>query len=141
MVAFGIFWCAAFAILFFILGVIFKALASAFNALLTTLVNLIALGVLVGLVELAIYMLCSTIQGIITEGFFAVLGSFLMFAVALVIFIVLVGGLGFMIFGLMVSLVSLLAGAVSSILDWIAETCEKQYARMLKSLINRIDKL
>ena len=77
MVAFVIFWSAAFAIIFFVLGVFFKALASIFNALLTSIGGILAIGGLAGLAGIGLYLLYAIIDGIIKEGFWSVVGVIL----------------------------------------------------------------
>ena len=62
MVAFVIFWSAAFAIIFFMLGIFFKGLASAFNALLSSLGSVLAIGGLAALAGIALFLLYGIID-------------------------------------------------------------------------------
>ncbi len=72
MVTFVIFWAAVFALLFFLLGVIFKALASVFNyaiqAAAASMVPIIGMFFVPIILAIALGMLYVIVVGIITEG-------------------------------------------------------------------------
>lgn len=140
MVAFVIFWSATFAIIFFILGIIFKALASAFNALLASIGGVLAIGGLAGLAGIALYLLYAIIDGIIKEGFWSVVGTIVMFFIVLGIFGAIIGGLGAVLLEIIVSVAVFVLEIISGILEWLAMTCEKGYAKFLTAIIKRLDK-
>lgn len=140
MVAFVIFWSAAFAIIFYVLGIFFKALASTFNALLTSLGGLIAIGGLTGLATLALYLLYAIIDGIIKEGFWSVVGEIILIVIVIGIVGAIIGGLGAVILEIAVMIVGFILEVVSAVLEWAADLCERIYAKFLKAIIGRLDK-
>lgn len=140
MVAFVIFWSAAFAIIFFILGIFFKALASAFNALMASLGGILAIGGLAGLAGIALYLLYAIIDGIIKEGFWSVIGTIVMFVILIGIVVAIIGELGALILEIVVMVVGYALVIISAVLEWAADLCEKSYAKFLKAIISRLDK-
>lgn len=140
MVAFVIFWSAAFAIIFFILGIFFKALASAFNALMASLGGILAIGGLAGLAGIALYLLYAIIDGIIKEGFWSVIGTIVMFVILIGIVGAIIGGLGALILEIVVMVVGYALVIISAVLEWAADLCERSYAKFLKAIISRLDK-
>lgn len=140
MVAFVIFWSAAFAIIFFVLGVFFKALASIFNALLTSIGGILAIGGLTGLAGIGLYLLYAIIDGIIKEGFWSVVGMIVLFLVVIGIIGAIVGGLGAALLELIVVVAEAILFFISGILEWLAATCERAYTKFLTAIIKRLDK-
>lgn len=140
MVTFVIFWSAAFAIIFFVLGIIFKALASACNALLSSIGGVLAVGGLASLAGVVLYLLYVIIDGIIKDGFWSVVGSIIIFLVILGFIGGIIGGLGAVLLELVVVIVSFVFEIISGILEWLASTCEKGYAKFLTAIIKRLDK-
>lgn len=140
MVAFVIFWSAAFAIIFFILGIFFKALASAFNALMASLGGILAIGGLAGLAGIALYLLYAIIDGIIKDGFWSVIGTIVMLVIVIGIVGAIVGGLGALILEIVVVVVGYALMIISAVLEWAADLCERSYAKFLKAIISRLDK-
>ena len=140
MVAFVIFWSAVFAVIFFILGIIFKGLASAFNALLTSIGSILAVGFLTGFALVALYLLYIITDGIITKGFSAVLGWIVLFIIDVAIVGALVGGLGALLLNIVVVIAEYILLAVSCVLEKAAAICETMYAKSLSAIFNRLDK-
>lgn len=140
MVSFVIFWSATFAIIFFVLGIIFKALASAFKALLTSLGMMIGIGGLVGLAVLALVLLYNVIDGIIKDGFWSVVGEIVFIIVMLGIVGAWIGGLGVLILETVVLIADNIITITSAVLEWAAYLCERLYARFLTAIIVRLDK-
>ena len=140
MVAFVIFWSAAFAIIFFILGIFFKALASAFNALMASIGGVLAIGGLAGLAGIALYLLYAIIDGIIKNGFWSVIGTIVMLVIVIGIVGAIVGGLGELILEIVVMVVGYALMIISAVLEWVADLCERLYAKFLKAIISRLDK-
>lgn len=140
MVAFVIFWSAAFAIIFFILGIFFKALASAFNALMASIGGVLAIGGLAGLAGIALYLLYAIIDGIIKNGFWSVIGTIVMLVIVIGIVGAIVGGLGELILEIVVMVVGYALMIISAVLEWAADLCERLYAKFLKAIISRVDK-
>ena len=140
MVAFVIFWSAAFAIIFFILGIFFKALASAFNALMASIGGVLAIGGLAGLAGIALYLLYAIIDGIIKNRFWSVIGTIVMLVIVIGIVGAIVGGLGELILEIVVMVVGYALMIISAVLEWAADLCERLYAKFLKAIISRLDK-
>ena len=140
MVVFVIFWSAAFAIIFFLLGIFFKALASAFNAVLASIGGVLAIGGFAGLLGIVLYLLYAIIDGIIKKGLWSVVGSIVMLIIVLGIVGAIVGELGAALLELIVVMAEVILVVVSGILEWLAATCEKAYAKFLMAIIKRLDK-
>ena len=140
MGAFVIFWSAIFAIIFFVLGIFFKALASAFNALLTSLGDVLAIGGLAGGAGVILYLLYAIIDGIIKEGFWSVVGEIVLIFIGICMMVAFTGGLGALILEIVVVVVRYVLTIVSEILEWAADLCERKYVKFLKAIISRLDK-
>lgn len=67
MTAVIIFWAAMFAILFFLLGIICKALAAAFNTLVELTVYLGCILIIVGIVLIALYLIFGIVDDAVTK--------------------------------------------------------------------------
>lgn len=140
MVTFAIFWLAIFAIIFFVLGVIFKALASALYALLDSMSKILAVGGLAGLTGVALYLLYAIIDGIIKDGFWSVVGMIVIFLIVLGSFGAIMEGFGALLLKMVVEAALFALDIISRILEWLAMTCEKKYAKFLTAIINQLDK-
>ncbi len=140
MVAFVIFWAAAFAVLCFVLGICFKALSSVLNALLSSLEGILAIGGLTVIAMIVLFLLYAIVDGILTEGLGSVLLMILLLLVEIGIVGAILGGLGSLILSLAVMIVSFLFGTVSFVLEGAAAVCEKGYVRSLTVIGKRLDK-
>lgn len=140
MAAFVIFWSAMFAVLFFVLGIIFKGLASAFNALLSSCGGIIAMGGLAALVAIALSLLYAIVDGIVTRGVGEVIGMIVLLMIEIGIFGALVGGLGSLLLSIVTIVAEYLLHATSYVLEGAAAICEKGYAKSLLAIMKRIDK-
>lgn len=140
MVAFVIFWSAFFALLFFVLGVIFKALASALDALLYSIGRLLAFGGLTALAVIALSLLYAIVDGIIKNGLLSVIGAIVGFVIVLGIFGAILGRLGAALLELVVTVALFVLDVVSGVLEWLADRCERGYIKFLTVIINRLDK-
>lgn len=146
MVAFVIFWAAVFALIFFLLGVIFKALASVFNyalqASVASMIPIIGMFCVPILLAIAIGILCVIVVGIITDGFWSVIGYFVLLSIIIGIVVALFGWLGTLLWAfleLIAVCVLYIIGFVSSGLEWLADGCESGYVKFLNVIIKRID--
>lgn len=139
MVAFVIFWSSFFALVFFVLGVIFKALASALNALLSS-IKVLSLGALAAMIVIALSLLYAIVDGIVKGGLLSVIGTIVMFVVVLGIFGAIFGGLGAALLELVVTVALFVLDIVSGALEWLANGCENGYIKFLRIIINRLDK-
>lgn len=146
MVAFVIFWAAVFALLFFLLSVIFNALASVFNyaipAAVAGMVPVIGAFSLPILLVIALGILYAIVDGIITSGFWSVIGLFVLLSIVIGIVVALFGGFGMLLLSLLeliVSITLLIIAYVSDGLEWLADRCESGYVKLLNVIIKRID--
>ena len=139
MVAFVIFWSSFFALVFFVLGVIFKALASALNALLSS-IKVLSLGALAAIIMIALFLLYVIVEGIVKGALLSVIGAIIMFVVVLGIFGAIFGGLGAVLLELVVTVALFVLDIVSGVLEWLANGCENGYIKFLRIIINRLDK-
>lgn len=140
MVALVIFWASFFCLVFFLLGAICKGLASAFNALLSSLglVLIIAFYTVVG--ALLLYMLHDIVDGIITSGLLKMIGTIILFTLLVSLIVAIVGSIGVFLLGLAVEIGLLILGAISCILEGAASLCEKAYGHFLLVITNRLEK-
>lgn len=147
MVAFVIFWAAVFALLFFLLGVIFKALASVFNyaiqASVASMIPIIGKFCIPILLAIALGILYAIVVGIMTEGFWSVIGLLILLVILIGITVALFGWLGALLWvflELIAACVLYIIGLVSFGLEWLANRCERGYLKFLNVIIKRIDR-
>lgn len=140
MVAFVIFWAAVLAVLFFILGIIFKGLASALNSLLSSIGDILVIGGLATLAVTALYLLYAIIDGIITQGIREVLGMILLFVLGIGIVGALLGGLGSVLLSIIVVITEYILLVSSFVLERAAAICEEGYNKFLTVIQNCLDK-
>ena len=140
MTAFVLFWSALFCAIFFILGTVFRGVASLFTGLLTSVAKIrIALVVIVGLVVLDfIYLFVHDIiyySSDIWEIIFAV---------------VVIGVLAFFVgpwLPIVGEIIAGIAGVVGFIISGVyivfkktADICDKAFAHFLMTIVKRLDK-
>lgn len=140
MVAFVIFWAAVFAIVFFLLGNVFKALASGFSALISSLALLLSVGFLTLAAIIVLYLLYGITDGIITSGIGEVIGTIFMTIVVIGILGALFGGLGAVLLELVLVVVTFALDIIDSVLNWAADLFERGYIKSLKTIINQLEK-
>ena len=140
MVAFVIFWAAVFAIVFFLLGNVFKALASGFSALITSLALLLSVGFLTLAAIIVLYLLYAITDGIITSGIGDVIGTIFITIVAIGILGALFGGLGAVLLEFVLGVVTLVLDIIDLVLNWAADLFERGYIKSLKTIINQLEK-
>lgn len=147
MVAFVIFWAAVFALLFFLLGVIFKALASVFNyalqASVASMIPIIGMFFVPIILAIALGILYAIVVGIMTEGFWSVIGLLILLIILIGITVALFGWLGSLLWvflELIAVCVLYIIGIVSFVLEWLADRCEWGYVKFLNVIIKRIDR-
>lgn len=134
--AFVIFWSAVFAVISFVLGIIFKALASALYGMVSSFVSIFNIGLCIVTVIIAINALCMIIEGIVNKSLFKVILIF----IGIIIVVGLFCYLGSWIYDVIMEAVICLIEIIAVILEWLAATCENAYARSLKAIVNRLDK-
>ena len=117
MVGIVVFWASFLALLFFLLGIMFKALASAFNALLAATGKIVIYGGIAALGTLAVFLLCSIISGIITDGILSVLKDIVGFAIVAGVVFFLFGAIGAAIIEVIVSVADAIIGFISAVLE------------------------
>lgn len=140
MVAFVIFWAAFFALVFFVLGIIFKALASVFNALMYSIGKALVIGGLAALAAIVLYLLYAIVDGIVKSGLLSVIGAIVLLVVVFGILGALFVKLGAVLLELVITVALYVLDAVSGALEWLAVGCESGYIKFLRIIINRLDK-
>lgn len=140
MVTFVIFWAALLAIIFFVLGIVFKGLASAFNALMSSVGAIIGFAALALLIGGALYSLYAIVDGIITKGLGEVIGMIFLFLFELGLVGALVGPLGSLLINAATVIVQLFLVATSFVLEGAAAICQKGYDKFLTVIFKRLDK-
>lgn len=138
---FIIFWAAIFAIIFFLIGVVCKGLASVFNGAVKTITFVGAIGLLGGLAAVALCLIYAIVHGIITEGFMSVLELIIMFLFEIGIIILVIGWLGPIIVEVIAFVVMLVVGFVSDVLEFAADACERAYGYFLNAIIKQLEKM
>ena len=134
-----IFWAAVSAVLFFLLGIFFKALASAAKAMGGLVVLLAAVIVVAGGILLVLYMIYGLTDEFLTKGFSEMVFEILVFFITLGIVGALLGGLGAIIFTIAVYAAAFVAGIIYIVLETAAGSCEAAYVGSLKTITKRLD--
>lgn len=140
MVAFIIFWAGVLAVFFFVAGSFFKALASGFSALISSL------GLIIGLVFLTIvtlvilYLLYAITDGIISGGIGEVIGIIFVTFVIIGILGLVFGGLGAAILGLVLFGAFAVLEITNMILNRAADLFERGYIKSLKIIMDQLEK-
>lgn len=147
MVAFVIFWAAVFALLFFLLGVIFKALASVFNyaiqASFAYMLSAIGIFSIPILLVIALGILYAIVVGVMSQGFWSIIGILILLSIIIGIAVGLLGVIGSLLsvwLELILSAALFVIGLVSIGLEWLADICESGYVKFLNVIIRRIDR-
>ncbi len=140
MVAFVIFWAALFCVIFFLLGTLFKGLASLFTGFITSAIYVISFAILAGLGVAALFAIYAIANGIRTSGIGEVIGTIVILVIVIGIIGGLLGELGAALLELATAVVEIVITVVSVVLEGAAEICEKAYAHFLMAIIKRLDK-
>ena len=140
MVAFVIFWASLFAIFFFIAGTCFKALASAFSALLHSIGKILLSVIFLAFVILALAMLYEIVNAIVGSNLGSLIGRIIISAISLAFVIGLLGPIGAILLEIIVMAASYAIRAVSYVLEGAAFICERGYAKCLTVIIRRAEK-
>ena len=140
MVAIVIFWAAVLAIVFFLLGTFFKALVAVFNGLLVFIGRILLIGGLTLLVGVGLYLIYAITDGIINKGVGEVIGSIVLFLVVLGIIGAIFSELGEIILEVVLEVVPPVLAAISDMLNWLVDKCERGYIKFLKVIVNRLDR-
>ena len=136
MVTLVIFWAALFCVIFFLLGTLFKGLASLFTGFIYSVMDIISIAILAGLGIVVLFTLYAIAQGIRTSGLGKVIGSM----VILVIEFGIIGGLLGRLGAILLELAEFIITIVSAVFEGAAAFCEKAYAHFLLVIIKRVDK-
>lgn len=141
MIAVVLFWSSLFAIIFFLLGTIFKALTAVFYGLLDSVVTTIAYAILGGFGVAVLYVLYLIAEGIRTDGIGSVIGTIIMFVIVIGLVFGLIGGLGVALLEIAYNIAVTLLVALEFVLLKGSEGCEKAYMFFLQKIVSRIDKV
>ncbi|MCH5337980.1 MAG: hypothetical protein J1E03_04300 [Acetatifactor sp.] len=141
MVAVTIFWASAFAVIFFLLGVVFKGLAAAFNALMgSSIVKFFKFTGLAAITVVVLFIIGLIVSSIIDGSIGAIIGFIVLLIVVLAIAYFLVGWLGAIILAVAVVAAEYILFATSFVLEHASYFCEKAYIHFLRIIINRMEK-
>lgn len=140
MVALIIFWSAAFSLLFFLLGIIFRTLSSAFDSLVESFLRLLSIVVIAGEVVGISYLVYSIIDGIIKNGVSDVILEIVCVVIALGIICAFIGGLWQLFMNLIINIFNLIVFCVSVVFERMAFLFESLCEKCVNVLIRRTDK-
>ena len=140
MVTITIFFAAIFTLLFFILGIVFKGLASAFDSLLESIDELIKYGKWILSVYAAMSVSVIVIDRIIKDGMSSVLAQGVEIAVSLFFIWLLLGSTGGFLEEIIESILYIISDYTSFALEFIADKCEIAYAKFLGIIVKNLDK-
>lgn len=145
--AFIIFWAATFAILFFIIGIFFKILASAFYAILNSIVSILKISGVTLLSIVTLFLLYGIVEETVNSSLGRALALFGILVIEVVVgtvFILRISSfvLTFILMFLecIVGIIIFILKSISQILDWISDACEKIYKKLLMVIVSRLDK-
>lgn len=145
--AFIIFWAATFAILFFIIGIFFKILASAFYAILNSIVSILKISGVALLSIVTLFLLYGIVEETVNSSFGRALALFGILVIEVVVGTVFILGISsfvltfiLMFLECIVGIIIFILKSISQILDWISDACEKIYKKLLMVIVSRLDK-
>lgn len=145
--AFIIFWAATFAILFFIIGIFFKILASAFYAILNSIVSILKISGVTLLSIVTLFLLYGIVEETVNSSFGRALALFGILVIEVVVGTVFILGISsfvltfiLMFLECIVGIIIFILKSISQILDWISDACEKIYKKLLMVIVSRLDK-
>lgn len=135
----AIFGAAVLALLFFLLGVIFKGLASVINGALESIAIVGGIGLAGGALLFVLYFVYFIANGIATKGLMSVITDIVMLIICLGLFIGLVGWIGEFAITIVYAALAIILGAISTSIEFLAEKCEKIYVHFLNVIIKQTD--
>lgn len=145
--AFIIFWAATFAILFFIIGIFFKILASAFYAILNSIVSILKISGVTLLSIVTLFLLYGIVEETVNSSLGRALALFGILVIEVVVGTVFILGISsfvltfiLMFLECIVGIIIFILKSISQILDWISDACEKIYKKLLMVIVSRLDK-
>lgn len=145
--AFIIFWAATFAILFFIIGIFFKILASAFYAILNSIVSILKISGFILLAIVTLFLLYGIVEETVNSSLGRALALFGILVIEVVVGTVFILGISsfvltfiLMFLECIVGIIIFILKSISQILDWISDACEKIYKKLLMVIVSRLDK-
>ena len=145
--AFIIFWAATFAILFFIIGIFFKILASAFYAILNSIVSILKISGFILLAIVTLFLLYGIVEETVNSSLGRALALFGILVIEVVVGTVFILGISsfvltfiLMFLECIVGIIIFILKSISQILDWISDGCEKIYKKLLMVIVSRLDK-
>ena len=140
MVAITIFWASVCEVFFFLLGVVCKGLAAAFQGLLTTIGEVIKVVVWAAIAVIALLLFGLIIASIATGSLIELIGLVVVLLVVLAIGYCLVGWLGALIFAVALVVAEFILAFTEDLFESAAYYCEEAYSYFLSIIINRIEK-
>ena len=140
MVAITIFWACAFAVFFFLLGVVCKGLAAAFQGLLNTIGEFIKYMAWAAIAVIVLFLIGLIVSSIAAGSLIELIGLVVVLLVVLAIGYFLVGWLGALIFAVALVAAEFILAFTEDLFESAAYYCEEAYSYFLSIIINRIEK-
>ncbi len=131
MVTIVIFLAVALAMLFFLLGITFRGLASAVNALLTSSAIILGLGGLAVLMIIALYLLYMIAHGIATHGIVDVILTIILLFILVGGVVAIVCGIGSSILMIILNVTIVVLSVIVVVFEGAAILCERGYVKSL----------
>ncbi len=138
MAALTIFWCSAIAILFYLVFVIFHAIASLFTALENAGTTVAIIGFVGSLVAGFFYVLYAIVVMIIEAGFFSALLAIVAMIIGIVVLIALGGTLGLTVIEFLAGIIFLFSGIIVKICTFICDQAFKIYLGCLRKIMTKV---
>lgn len=138
MVAFVLFWSALFCAVFFLLGMIFRCIASVLDSLLASGLEIIGVTILVCLCEAALYGAYSFEKAVHTSGIWHVLGTIILTIFLILIIVGIVVSLGGIIIEIAAAVSAMVIGLVLIAFETAADKCESIYSHFLSRIVKQL---
>lgn len=133
-----IFWAAFFAIVFFLLGAVFKTLAAMFNGAMDTLAFVLSVAFLSIVAIIVLFMIYAIAHGDLNIG--ELIGMIISLMIMLGIVGAILGGLGELILAVVFFIAQMILLITSFVLESAAGICESAYVFFLNIIVNRFEK-
>lgn len=115
-----IFWACVMAIIFFVVGTFFKALASCLEGAITAIEQIIVVGLIMVVGMVGLYLLYAIIHGILNGGLMDVIAYVIELIITICIIFALFGMIGEIIIGIIMVCVQCLISVTAMILEKMA---------------------
>lgn len=135
-----IFWACVMAIIFFVVGTFFKALASCLEGAITAIEQIIVVGLIMVVGMVGLYLLYAIIHGILNGGLMDVIAYVIELIITICIIFALFGMIGEIIIGIIMVCVQCLISVTAIILEKMAWIFEKGYVSSINLIFKYVEK-